>query len=114
MPAPSEPPTRRSAPEKAVARRTRAWDLPTRIFHWTLAAAVIAQIALHVLAVLLHVLVKRHRLVRPMLDGDKLLEDRTDAAASRDDAASPLLALAVFAACAAFAAFATWIATLRS
>ncbi|MDM0010822.1 cytochrome b/b6 domain-containing protein [Variovorax sp. J22P168] len=238
MPAPSEPPTRRSAPEKAVARRTRVWDLPTRIFHWTLATAVIAQvatglagvmewhfrigylllalllfrlvwgfvgghwsrfrsfaygpgsltgylrgrahpdhlvghtplgalsvfallgllvlqvatglvaddeisttgplsrfvssavsgaatqwhavpgkwllialIALHVLAVLFHVLVKRHRLVRPMLDGDKLLEDRTDAAASRDDAALRLLALAVFAACAAFA---TWIATLRS
>lgn len=238
MPATSEPPTRRAAPTTAVARRTRIWDLPTRIFHWTLAAAVIAQVStglagamewhfrigylllalllfrlvwgfmgghwsrfrsflyaprsladylrgrarpdhlvghtplgalsvfallgllmvqvatglvaddeisttgplsrfvsgavasaatqwhavpgkwllialivLHVLAVLFHVIVKRHRLVRPMIDGDKQLEDGAAVPPSRDDAASRLSAMAVFAACAAFA---TWIATLRS
>jgi hypothetical protein len=45
-----------------------------------------------------------------MISGDKLVADGR-AAPSRDDAASRLLALAVFAACAAFAA---WIASLRA
>lgn len=71
---------------------------------------VIALVGLHVLAVLYYVLVKRRRLVRPMISGDKLVTDGS-AAPSRDDAASRLLALAVFAVCAAFAA---WIASLRA
>jgi len=71
---------------------------------------VIALVTLHVLAVLYYVLVKRHRLVRPMISGDKLVVDGS-AAPSRDDAASRLLALVVFALCTAFAA---WIASLRA
>ncbi|RST52561.1 cytochrome b/b6 domain-containing protein [Variovorax sp. MHTC-1] len=71
---------------------------------------VIALAGLHVLAVLYYVLIKRRRLVRPMISGDKLVTDGS-AAPSRDDAASRLLALAVFAVCAAFAA---WIASLRA
>jgi len=80
--------------------------------HWHAVAGkwiVIALVSLHVLAVLFYVLVRRQRLVRPMITGDKLLVDaRTEP--SRDDAASRLLAMAVFAACAAFA---SWIASLR-
>jgi cytochrome b len=71
---------------------------------------VMALAGLHVLAVLYYVLVKRRRLVRSMISGDKLVTDGS-AAPSRDDAASRLLALMVFAACAAFAA---WIASLRA
>ncbi len=71
---------------------------------------VIALLALHVLAVLYYVLIKRHRLVRPMISGDKLVAYGR-AAPSRDDAASRLLALVVFAVCAVFAA---WIASLRA
>ena len=70
----------------------------------------IALVSLHVLAVLFYVVVKRDRLVRPMISGDKPVADGS-AAPSRDDAASRLLALVVFAACAAFAA---WIASLRA
>lgn len=70
---------------------------------------VIGLVSLHVLAVLFYVLVRRQRLVRPMITGDKRLVDGTTAP-SRDDAASRLLAMAVFAVCAAFA---TWIASLR-
>jgi hypothetical protein len=44
-----------------------------------------------------------------MISGDKSLADG-NGAPSRDDAASRLLALAVFAACAGFA---VWIASLR-
>lgn len=71
---------------------------------------VIALASMHVLAVLFHVAVKRHRLVRPMISGDKLVANG-GAAPSRDDAASRLLALVLFVACAGFAA---WIASLRS
>jgi len=60
--------------------------------------------------VLYYVLIRRRRLVRPMISGDKLVTDGS-AAPSRDDAASRLLALVVFAVCAAFAA---WIASLRA
>ncbi|MDM0082702.1 cytochrome b/b6 domain-containing protein [Variovorax sp. J31P179] len=70
---------------------------------------VIGLASLHVLAVLFYVGVRRQRLVRPMITGDKRLPDG-GTAPSRDDAASRLLAMAVFAACAAFA---TWIASLR-
>ena len=60
-------------------------------------------------AVLFYVFIKGRRQVQPMISGDKPLADGT-AAPSRDDAAPRLLALAVFAACAGFAA---WIASLR-
>lgn len=70
----------------------------------------IALVSLHLLAVIFYVAVKRHRLVRPMISGDKRVAGGS-AAPSRDDAASRLLALVVFAACAAFAA---WIASLRA
>ncbi|MET3497253.1 cytochrome b/b6 domain-containing protein [Variovorax boronicumulans] len=72
---------------------------------------VIALVSLHVLAVLFYVLVKRHRLVRPMVSGDKLLADASGRVApSRDDAASRALALVLFALCAGVA---NWIASLR-
>ena len=71
---------------------------------------VIGLVGLHVLAVLFYVGIKRHRLVRPMISGDKLVAQGS-AAPSRDDAASRLLALVVFVLCAAFAA---WIASLRA
>jgi cytochrome b len=70
---------------------------------------VIALVSLHVLAVLFYVRVKRHRLVRPMISGDKLLTGGR-LAESRDDMATRLLALLLFALCAGFAA---WIASLR-
>lgn len=61
---------------------------------------VMALVGLHVLAVLFYVLVKRHRLVRPMISGDKLI---AAGAPSRDDTASRGLALALFAVCAGIA-----------
>lgn len=61
---------------------------------------VMALVGLHVLAVLFYVLVKRHRLVRPMISGDKLIAAGTP---SRDDTASRGLALALFAVCAGIA-----------
>jgi cytochrome b len=74
---------------------------------WT----VIALASLHVLAVLYYVLIQRQRLVRPMISGDKLVAVAGNVVPSRDDAASRWMALAVFAACAGFAA---WIASLRA
>ena len=72
---------------------------------------VIALVSLHVLAVLFYVLVKRHRLVRPMVSGDKLIRSAgSQVATSRDDAASRCFALALFAVCAGAA---YWIASLR-
>ncbi|NVM93266.1 cytochrome b [Variovorax sp. SG517] len=74
---------------------------------WT----VIALVSLHVLAVLFYVLVKRHRLVRPMVTGDKLVSSESgQVAPSRDDAASRWLALVLFALCAGVA---WWISSLR-
>ncbi|RZL90566.1 MAG: cytochrome B [Variovorax sp.] len=72
---------------------------------------VIALASLHVLAVLYYVIVRRHRLVRPMISGDKLVAATGNAVPSRDDAASRLMALVLFAVCAGFAA---WIASLRA
>lgn len=72
---------------------------------------VIALVCLHVLAILFYVGVKRHRLVRPMLSGDKLIAAADPRVApSRDDGASRALALALFALCAGVA---YWIASLR-
>lgn len=73
---------------------------------WT----VIALVSLHVLAVLFYVLVRRHRLVRPMMTGDKLLAAGGAVTPSRDDAVSRLLALVLFALCAGLA---WWVSSLR-
>ncbi|MGJ7504935.1 cytochrome b/b6 domain-containing protein [Variovorax sp. ZT5P49] len=74
---------------------------------WT----VITLVSLHVLAVLFYVLVKRHRLVRPMVTGDKLVSAESgQVAPSRDDAASRWLALVLFALCAGVA---YWVSSLR-
>jgi cytochrome b len=71
---------------------------------------VIALVSLHVLAVLFYVVIKGHKLVRPMISGDKLVSEVT-AAPSRDDAASRLMALVLFLICAGVA---TWVASLRA
>ncbi len=64
---------------------------------------LIALVLLHVLAVAYYTLVRRKVLLRPMIDGDKLLAPGTPG--SRDDARSRLLALALFGACAATVAY---------
>lgn len=72
---------------------------------------VIVLVSLHVLAVLFYVLVRRHRLVRPMVSGDKLVANASgQVTESRDDAASRGLALVLFALCAGVA---YWVASLR-
>lgn len=59
---------------------------------------VLGLVALHLLAIVLYVLVKRQKsMVRAMVVGDKVLP--TPVAPSRDDAASRLLALLVLALC---------------
>ncbi|RZL63294.1 MAG: cytochrome B [Variovorax sp.] len=71
--------------------------------------AVFALIGLHLMAVLFYVVVRRRSLVRPMFSGDQLLDGPV--VPSRDDTASRMLALALFAACGG-AAF--WVSTLRA
>lgn len=56
---------------------------------------VLGLVALHVLAILFYVLVRKQRLVRPMLHGDKVLA--APVAPSRDDTKTRLLALVVLA-----------------
>lgn len=68
---------------------------------------VIGLVALHLLAILFYVLVRRERLVRPMVLGNKTLT--TPVSPSRDDAASRALALVVLA---ASGALAWWVSTL--
>lgn len=58
---------------------------------------VIGLVALHVVAILFYLLVRRQTLVRPMLHGDRILPAALPA--SRDDLRSRLVALAVMAAC---------------
>jgi cytochrome b len=72
--------------------------------------ALVALVSLHVLAILFYVLVKRQRLVGPMLSGDKMVAGAR-VPESRDNMGTRLAALMVFAVCAAFAA---WIASLRA
>lgn len=97
-------PLTRFVSSEVVSLATRWHSAPGK---WT----VIALVSLHVLAVLFYVLVKRHRLVRPMVTGDKLLGAAGGhVAASRDDAASRLLALVLFALCAGLA---YWVSSLR-
>lgn len=68
---------------------------------------VMGLIALHVVAIAFYVLVRRHRLIRPMLHGDRLLPFSVPA--SRDDAAKRLLAAVLFA---LSSAFAWWVSRL--
>ena len=72
---------------------------------------LIALVALHVLAVLFYVLVRRVRMVRPMLSGDRALAPGHSAPPSRDDGRSRLLALLLFSLSAGLAA---WVSTLQS
>ena len=68
---------------------------------------LIALVLLHVAAIVFYLVKKQHNLVRPMLSGDKPLPAGTPASA--DGSAQRLLALALFAVCAAAAA---WILSL--
>lgn len=64
---------------------------------------VIALVLLHVLAIAYYTLVRRKTLVRPMVSGDKVLDEAVPA--SRDDGVSRALALVVFAACSGAVAY---------
>lgn len=68
---------------------------------------VLTLVALHLLAVLYYVVVRKRRLVGPMIDGDKSLPAHVPSAT--DNGATRLLALAVAALCAAGAG---WVASL--
>lgn len=70
---------------------------------------VLGLVGLHVAAVFFYVLVRRQRLVRPMLQGDKQLATPTKP--SRDDAASRLVALVVLA---LSLGLAWWVSTLAA
>ncbi len=68
---------------------------------------VIVLVVLHVLAIVFYFYKKRENLIKPMIDGDKVLS--IDVPASRDDAASRGLATLIFA---LSAAFVYWLASL--
>ena len=68
---------------------------------------VFALVALHIAAIFYYLHKKKDNLIRPMLQGDKLLT--IEAPASRDDAVSRALAAVVFALCAALV---WWIVSL--
>lgn len=68
---------------------------------------VIGLVVLHLLAIVFYVAVRRQRIVRPMVHGDKVLP--SPAAPSRDDAVSRALALVLLA---ASAGLAWWVSTL--
>jgi cytochrome b len=63
---------------------------------------VLALIATHLIAIAYYVFIKENSLVRPMLSGDKATEVLVPP--SRDDGASRLLALAIYAMCASLVA----------
>jgi len=86
----------------ATVSMASAWH--SQVGKW----GIIFLVCVHVLAVLFYVVVRRHRLVRPMVSGDKLVSRRV--APSRDDPASRMVALMVFGVCAGFT---YWIASLR-
>lgn len=71
---------------------------------------VIGLVVLHLLAVLVYVAVKKRVLIGPMLHGDRTRLPET-VVPSRDDARSRLVALVIFAACAAASAY---VASLRA
>jgi cytochrome b len=64
-------------------------------------------VGLHVLAVLFHLWKKRENLIKPMLSGDKCVP--APVTPSRDDAASRIAALVLFAACCGLV---TWVVKL--
>ncbi len=64
---------------------------------------LIALVVLHVAAILYYLWGKRKNLIKPMIDGDKLVA--TDAPSSRDDWAARIGGLALLAACASFVAW---------
>jgi cytochrome b len=70
---------------------------------------VLGLVALHVLAIVFYVLVRKERLVRPMLHGDKALA--TPVAPSRDDAKTRVLALVLLA---LSLGFAWWVSSLAA
>jgi cytochrome b len=59
---------------------------------------ILVLIGLHIAAVLYHLYAKKQNLIRPMIDGDKLVTPNTPA--SRDSFQTRLIAFAVFSACA--------------
>lgn len=70
---------------------------------------LIVLVVLHVLAIVFYAWKKHVNLVRPMVLGDKAVDDGQALPASRDDAPVHLLAAVIFAACAAGMA---WVASL--
>lgn len=64
---------------------------------------IYALVALHLCAILYHLFVKKHNLIKPMIHGDKVLSQ--PALPSRDDAVSRTMALVVFACCAGLVAW---------
>lgn len=70
---------------------------------------VLGLVGLHLLAIVFYVCVRRQRLIRPMLDGDKLLASAV--APSRDDLGSRTTALLLLALCAALS---WWLSSLAS
>ena len=81
-----------------------ATNYHTNIGNWIILALVI----LHIAAIVFY-LRRKHNLIKPMLHGDKQLDVAMPA--SRDDAASRVSALALFAICAFFV---TWVASLAA
>jgi cytochrome b len=70
---------------------------------------LIALVVLHTAAILWYLWGRQQNLIRPMLDGDKLLTQAV--LASRDDARSRLLAAALLLLCAAAVALLLWLGT---
>src|SRR5690606_8036457 len=70
---------------------------------------VLGLVGLHVLAIIFYVRVRKQQLIRPMLDGDKVLPQA--ATPSRDDALSRTLALVMLA---LSAALAWWVSSLAA
>jgi hypothetical protein len=64
-------------------------------------------IVLHIAAVLFYLWKKRENLIKPMINGDKLVS--APVVPSRDDASSRIVAAAVFAVCVALV---TWLVKL--
>ncbi len=58
---------------------------------------LIALVILHIGAILFYLFKKKENLVKPMVNGDKMLEDKVES--SRDDAGSRAIAAIVFAVC---------------
>lgn len=70
---------------------------------------LIALVVLHIAAILWYLWGRGQNLIRPMLDGDKLLAQATES--SRDDGRSRLLAAALLLLCASAVGLLLWLAT---